>query len=147
MIIDDRLEFCDNVTLTTGTGTSLQGDVVNIESSRDIGMGQPLYLVIQLTAAVTSGGAATVNFRLASDAAAAIATDGTETDHMSTGAIGKADLTLGKRFVLPLAMGNSYEQYVGLLITTATAALTAGAIDAFVTVDPTGWTAQPDAVN
>ena len=49
MIIDERLEFCDATTLTTGTGTSLQGDVIDIGSERNIGMGQPLYLVIQLS--------------------------------------------------------------------------------------------------
>ncbi len=147
MIIDERLEFCDNVTLTAGTGSNLQGDVIDIESSRDIGMGQPLYWVIQVTTAVTSGGSATCNFKLASDAAAAIATDGSETTHVETGAIAKADLVAGYRKVIPLPMSGAFEQYVGVILTTATASLTAGAIDSFLTIDPAGWTAQPDATN
>jgi hypothetical protein len=147
MIIDERLEFCDAHTLTTATGTSLQGDVINIESARDIGMGQPLYWVIQVAAAVTSGGSATVNFTLASDAAAAIAVDGSETKHVETGAIAKAALVAGYRKVIPLPMSGDFEQYVGVTITTAAAALTAGAIDSFITFDPVGWSAQPDAAN
>ena len=147
MIIDERLEFCDATTLTTGTGTSLQGDVIDIDSERNIGMGQPLYLIIQMTTAVTSSGSATVDFHLVSDSVAAIATDGTETKHMSTGPVAKADLVAGKRFVMPIPMGKAYEQFVGVQITTAAAALTAGAMDAFLTYDPSGWTAYPDATN
>ena len=140
MIIDERLEFCDNVTLTTATGTALQGDVINIENSRDIGMGQPLYWIIQVSTAVTSGGSATCNFTLASDATAAI-------KHVETGAIAKADLVAGYRKVIPLPMSGKFEQFVGVNLTTAAAALTAGAIDSFITYDPAGWTAQPDAAN
>jgi len=147
MIIDERLEFCDNVTLTTATGTALQGDVINIENSRDIGMGQPLYWIIQVSTAVTSGGSATCNFTLASDATAAIASDGSETKHVETGAIAKADLVAGYRKVIPLPMSGKFEQFVGVNLTTAAAALTAGAIDSFITYDPAGWTAQPDAAN
>ena len=57
-IIDERLEFCDATALSTsGTGLALVGDVVdNTTTSSDLGMGEPLYLIIQVTTAVTSGG-------------------------------------------------------------------------------------------
>ena len=147
MIFDDRLEFVDNTALTTATGTNLQGDVIDITSSRDWGMGEPLYLVIQFTEAVTSGGSATVQFKLLSDAAAAIATDGTATQHADTGALAKTVCTLGHRIILPIGVGVTFERFVGITLTTATATLTAGKIDAFLTKDPVGWTAYADATN
>tara|TARA_R110002051_G_scaffold53051_1_gene100298 strand:- start:990 stop:1439 length:450 start_codon:yes stop_codon:yes gene_type:complete len=149
MIMDERLEFADATALdTSGTDTDLIGDVIDLGSTTsDIGNGQPIYLVIQVSTAVTSGGAATVDFKLLSDAAAAIAVDGTATQHFSSGAIGKATLIAGYTVAvvaLPIA---TYERYLGVATTTAAAALTAGNINAFLTYDPVGWTALPDATN
>ena len=92
MIMDERLEFADATALdTSGTDTDLVGDVIDLGSTTsDIGNGQPIYLVIQVDTAVTSGGSATVDFKLLSDAAAAIAVDGTATQHFASGAIAKA---------------------------------------------------------
>lgn len=152
MILDERLEFCDAVALNTGAaGTYLLGDVIDLQlaAGGDIGAGQPLYLVIGVDTTATSGGAATANFTLASDAQAAIATDGSATIHATTGPIPVAQLTAGRRyFVIPLPMeGNTYERYLGILQTTAVAAFTAGKINAFITLDPTGSKAYPDAPN
>tara|TARA_Y100000389_G_scaffold30996_1_gene26210 strand:+ start:9516 stop:9971 length:456 start_codon:yes stop_codon:yes gene_type:complete len=149
-IIDERLEFCDATALSTsGTGLALVGDVVDITSaSSDLGMGEALYLVIQVTTAVTSGGSATVNFKLASDAAAGIAVDGSATVHNVTADIPKATLTAGHRIVMPLSSGTTkYERFIGIIQDVGSAALTAGAIDAFISKDPIGWTAYPDATN
>jgi hypothetical protein len=148
MILDERLELSDAGTLATATGTALHGDVIDFGGDQ-IGDGEPMYLVIQVTTAVTSAGAATVKFELASDAAAAIATDGSATVHAATEAIGKASLVAGYTRVIPLppAAGNSYERYVGVLTTVGTAALTAGAVNAFLTKDVARWQAYADASN
>lgn len=140
MILDERTEFCDATALNTGgAGSYLIGDVIDTGSVvRDLGRGHDLYFVVQVTTAVTSAGAATVQFHLASDAQAAIATDGTASYHISSGAIGKATLVAGYRVLeqtLPNA-GTAYERYLGVLQTTAVAALTAGAVDAFLTLKP-----------
>lgn len=148
MILDERLEFADATALPTATGRGLVGDVIDLQQARDIGNGQPVYLYIQVTTAVTSAGAATVSFELASDAAAAIATDGSATEHITTEAIGKATLVAGYTRVIPLPLEDpDYEQYVGLISNVGTAALTAGAINAGLTLDPHGWQAYPDATN
>lgn len=150
MILDERNEFCDATALNTGAaGSYLLGDVIDLGAvPGDIGNGQPLYLVIQVDTAATSGGSATGNFTLASDAQAAIATDGSATVHSTTGAIAVAALTAGRTFCIPVPnIGNTYERYLGILQTTAVAAFTAGKINAFLTLDPTGWRAYPDAVN
>ena len=149
MIMDERLEFADATALdTSGTDTDLIGDVIDLGSvTSDIGNGQPVYLVIQVDTAVTSAGSATVDFKLASDAQAAIAVDGSATVHYSSGAIGKATLVAGYTVVVVALPIQTYERYLGIITTTGTAAVTAGKINAFLTYDPVGWTALPDAVN
>ena len=148
MIMDERLEFADATALdTSGTDTDLIGDVIDLGAASDVGNGQPIYLVIQVDTTVTSAGAATVAFKLASDAQAAIATDGSATVHYSSDAVAKATLVAGYTVVVVALPIQSYERYLGILTTTGTAALTAGKINAFLTYDPVGWTALPDAVN
>jgi len=152
MILDEKLEFCDAEALDTADqDTDIVGDVVDlVATAPEVGIGETLYLVIQVSTAVTSAGAATVQFQLASDAAAAIATDGSASVHWDSGAVGKASLTAGKTYVVPLPPNggaNAYERYLGILATVGTANLTAGAINAFLTKDPALWSAKADAVN
>jgi len=152
MIMDETLEFADAVALdTSGTDTDLIGDVIDLGVARDIANGQPLYLVVQIDTAVTSGGSATVQFSLASDAVAAIATDGNQTIHYLSDAFPVASLTQGFSIVVPLPMGGAvstgYERYLGFQTVTGTAALTAGKVNAFLTIDPHGWTSYADANN
>lgn len=148
MILDERNEFCDATALPTATGLSNVGDVIDLGAARDLGNGEPLYLVIQVTTAVTSAGAATVSFTLASDASETIATDGSATTHTATAAIGKASLIAGYTLVMPLPSdgSNAWERYVGVQSNVGTAALTAGAINAFLTTTPQTWKAYPDAI-
>ncbi len=138
MILDERGEFCDATALNTGAaGSYLIGDVIDLTVARDIGQGEEVWFVVQVTTAVTSAGAATVVFSLASDAQAAIATDGSASVHFASAAIGKATLVAGYQAVatrIP-AEGTAYERYLGVLQTTAVAALTAGAVNAFLTHD------------
>lgn len=149
MIMDERLEFADATALdTSGTDTDLIGDVIDLGSvTSDVGNGQPIYLVIQVDTAVTSGGSATVDFKLVSDAAAAIAVDGTATQHFASGAVGKATLVAGYTVAVVALPIGTYERFLGIITTTAAAAVTAGKINAFLTYDPVGWTALPDAVS
>jgi len=139
MILDERTEFCDATSLNTGgAGSYLIGDVIDSGSVvRDLGRGgRPIYFVVTVSTSVTSAGSATVQFHLASDAQAAIATDGTASYHLSSGAIAKATLVAGYNVIaaaVPMA-GTAYERYLGVLQTTAVAALTAGAVDAFLTL-------------
>lgn len=149
MIHDERTEFADATALdTNGTGLVLVGDVIDLGVARNIGAGKPpLYLVIEIDTALTSDGAATCGFVLASDAQAAIAVDGSATEHARTALIGKATLVAGYKFVLPLpGEGPAYERYLGILQNVGTAALTAGKINAFLTADPKQYKAYADAI-
>jgi hypothetical protein len=153
MILDEYGEFCDATALNTGAAASyLVGDVIDlgaVTNNQDIGSGEDLYLVIQVDTTATSGGSATGQFHLASDAQAAIAVDGTASYHFSTAAIAVATLVAGYQIaVVRLPNANpKYERYLGILQTTAVAAFTAGKINAFLTKNVPNTRAYPDAVN
>jgi len=154
MIMDTLTQFCDADSVANAAGTDLIGDVVDLETIRDIGKGHPpLYLVIQCQTSIITGGAAgTIKFALASDDAAAIATDGSATIHFETDTFvtdgdDANELDAGAIIaIVPLPWGSlrSYERYLGILATVGTTTVTAGAIDAFLTLNPQGWVALAD---
>lgn len=150
MILDERTEFCDAQALNLGAAASyLIGDVMDLGVARDIGNGADgLYLIGQVDTTATSGGAATGQFHLASDAQAAIAVDGSASYHFSTAAIAVATLVAGYVICavkLP-SEGVAYERYLGILQTTAVAAFTAGKVNFFLTPDLAKWKAYADAI-
>lgn len=142
MILDKRNEFCDAVALNTGgAGTYLVGDQIDLGAARDMGNGEPMYLVITVDTLPTSGGSATAQFQLASDASASIATNGTATVHLETKAFAISEMAAGTMLAaiaLPLE-GVAYERYLGILQVTGTAAFTGGKINAFLTHDVAKW--------
>lgn len=148
MIIDSRGEMCSATALNTGAaGTYLIGSQIDLGvDGLDVGVGEDLYLVVQVTTTATSGGSATLQVKLASDASAAISTT-TSTVHYTSDAIAVADLVAGYRVAAVRLPSGTYERYLGILQVTGTAAFTAGNIDAFLTKDISAWTAYPDAVN
>lgn len=147
MIMDKRNEFCDATALNTGAaGTYLIGNVIDTGGD-GINFVDDLYLVIIVETTATSGGSATGQFHLASDAGASIATDGSATYHVSTTAIPVATLAAGYVVYKGKIPAGEYERYLGILQTTGTAAFTAGAIHAFLTPNVDAWKAFPDAAN
>lgn len=142
MILDERTEIADATAANTGVaGTYLIGDVIDTgiagssTVANDLGLGESLWFVVQVDTTFTSGGSATVAFHLASDAGASIATDGSASYHFSTSAIPVATLVAGYTIAAVRVPSGTYERYVGLLQTTAVAALTAGKVNAFFTND------------
>lgn len=149
MILDELCEFADATALSTAaTGRALVGDVMPLTVARDIGAAEPIYLVIQVDTSVTSGGAATVSLELSSDAQAAIAVDGTASVHFATKAFTIAQLVAGQVLaIIALPMeGVAYETFLGIVQNVATAALTAGKINAFLTRNPAKYKSYPDAL-
>ncbi len=153
MWIDERAEFCDATAISPAQdSTALLGDVMDLSVNRDVGQGHPMYLVFQVTTAFAGG--TSYQFHLASDSGAAISTDGSETRHFSTDVYTEAQMTAGFTAVWALPMGDTargedtagYERYLGILLTDVGSS-TGGAINAFLTPDPYGWTSYPDANN
>ena len=150
MWMDERTLFAEATALSTsGTGLQLVGNVIDLGNVRDIGASENIWLVILVTTAVTSGGAATVAFSLASDSTASVATDGSASVHWTGSAIGKATLVAGyevAKVMIPLEGETAYERYLGILANVGTAALTAGAVTAFLTTRPPVRKIYPNAV-
>eukprot|EP00919_Chromeraceae_sp_WS-2016_P011772 GHVR01027481.1.p2 GENE.GHVR01027481.1~~GHVR01027481.1.p2 ORF type:complete len:154 (+),score=24.50 GHVR01027481.1:76-537(+) len=153
MILDERTEFADATSVGTPNNTTVNvGDLIDLTTARDVGNGQPLYMIVQVTTAITSGGSAIVNFQLVSDATTTVAVDDTQTIHFRSDDFAVAGLVAGVTLVFALPTGTEgiadYERYLGFQVReTAGQALTAGNVNAFLTLDPSGWKSYPDATN
>lgn len=155
MILDERLEFADDVSVAATAGTALIGDVIDLGGDGIDGNSDGLYLVIQTGSEeiITGGNAGTLIFKLASDAQAAIATDGTATVHLVSATLVTDDsaansdaLNVGGQILVAELPRGTYERYLGILAITGTTTTTAGKINAFLTNDPPAWKAMPDAI-
>ena len=145
MILDKLNEFADATALNTGAaGGYLIGNQIDLGlNGRDVGNGEPLYLVIQVDTTITAGASGTVAFSLASDATAVIE-PAASTKHLTTPVFtvgtGIAAGTVLYTGAIP-AEGNVYEQFLGIVQTTGVAAVTAGAVSAFLVRDVAKWKA------
>jgi hypothetical protein len=149
MIFDERTEFADAAAIGMAAGNAIapNTDVIDLGASptlRDLGNGQPVYLVLQVDTTFV-GATATIQFQLASDSVAALTTS--KTIHYDTGAIAVATWVAGYTKVVALPVEAVYERYLGLWETVATATVTAGKINAFLTLNPSAYTNYPDATN
>ncbi len=150
MILDELTEFADAVSVAAAASTINVGDVIDLgATARDVGNGEPLYLVITVdTEIITGGTAGTINFKLVSDSTATPAVDGSATVHFQSrdfvtddAAANDAALNAGSTVVavaLPME-GQVYERYLGVQATIGTTTVTAGAINAFLTPDVARW--------
>lgn len=157
MILDERTEFADAVSVAAGAGCALIGDVIDLgATSRNIGDGEPLYLVITTDTEVITGGAAgTIQFDLVSDSLATLGAGVLAdcTTHFSTGSMVTDDAALndarlnaaGVIAAVALPHG-TYERYLGILCTIGTTTVTAGKINAFLTSDVAKWAAYANAI-
>lgn len=132
MILDDTLEFADALQ-AVGTGVSqIIGDYhdLGLPATRDLGIGEPTWFVVQVTTAYSGGTSAAFEFR--SSTATAL-TGGTTTSHIQTGAIAVASLTAGTTLAYRLPLG-TYQRYIGAWLVTV-GAVAAGNVNVFLTKD------------
>lgn len=146
MILDAQNKFSDPQTVTTGTDTGLVSEhTIDLGAARDIGNGRPVYVVVVVTTAFTSAGSnEPLYVDLITDGDAAL---GSPTVLQRLGTIPAASAA-GTKMVGVIAPGYTYEQYIGLKYTTGGdgTALTAGAVEAFLTLNPDLATAYADSV-
>lgn len=139
MYVDKQAEFSDSQVVTaTAVSTNIYdlfpvGNAVNTNDVRDIGVGEDVYLVVQVDATATAAGAATVTITLESSSTADLAT--TPTVHYSTAANALANLTGGKTLVAIKLPADAYKRYIGVRYTVGTGPLTAGSFSAFFAKD------------
>ena len=157
MILDERTEFADAVDIAAVAGTANIGDVIDSSVVRDLGNGRPVYLHILVdTEIITGGSAGTIQFQLVSDSIAVPAVDGSQTIHAISeefvtddAAANDSELNAGGRpFVVALPLeGPEYERYLGVQAVIGTTTVTVGVVNAFLTLDPSGWKSHADANN
>lgn len=119
--------------LSQVVGTYNSESIVDLGTARDIGEGEPLYIVFTVTEAFV-GATATVAMNCVVSAAAALTTP---TSVGSIAATAVASLTLGAQFVVrinPLVASLGL-RYLGVIYTIATATTTAGTMTAHVVKD------------
>lgn len=170
MIQDKLAIFGSAFSVAVAASTVNLTDVYDLQSStRGMGNGQPIYLVISVhTAIVTGGSAGTLQFRVVSDDTASPSTTTCSVHVYSPIYVTDDDPTIpaGTQLfhtALPICndyvsksvagvyvttgQGAPYERYVGIQAIIGTTTITAGAVDAFLTYDPHGWRALPDGTN
>ena len=151
MILDTSLLMCNATAAFAAAGTALVGNQIQFGTlatmKNPLRGSQDLFLVLTITTAFV-GATATIDVQLASDDTAAIATNGTATGHWRTQPQAVATMTAGRRWIVPMPWDPDPEAFLGILVTTATATTTAGAITAELMIGaPQDWVALPDAVN
>lgn len=135
------LESVSNFALPLGsTGAFFSTDVAEVDPVVQSIEGEGLSFGVQISDDVTSDGAASVEFVLASDSTGNIPTDGSAARHFSTGPIPVASLVRGAEFGVALSPG-PFEKYIGLFCRVTGAALTGGRFNASITPSPASWTA------
>lgn len=153
MILDSRLEFADAVSVAGSAGTALIGNVIDTNGvGGNMSTSENLYCVIQAATEIATGGSGgTFNVKLATDAQAAIATDGSATvlytsKSFTTGASGSSIDAGTLLAVIEIPM-MEHERYMGVLATIGTTTVTTGSINAFLTSDVARWKAYADGQN
>jgi hypothetical protein len=149
MILDENLLFGYKTALSTAApATSKYGkalDLLNINLDR--GEGWPFYFCAFVNVAATSGGAATLALALTHADNEDLTTNPVNLYLSPTFAL--ADLTpAGKLlFMVALPKGVLYKRWLGVRQIVGAHALTAGALNVFLTPDPDNWRAYAEGAN
>lgn len=140
-IMDYFNEFSDAQAVTS---TAISTNVIDLgpttdNATRDIGTGEPLYLVVRTnTAATDSGSDATLTVSLESDTAEAL--NSAAVVHYTTGALTFATFSVAGAVLACVRLpAGDYKRYLGVRYTVASGPLTAGKFDAFLTHDVDKW--------
>lgn len=140
-IMDYFNEFSDAQAVTS---TAISTNVIDLgpvtdNATRDLGIGDPLWLVIQTNTACTDAGDdATVAFTLETADNEALSSNAVV--HYTTGALAFAVYKdAGTTVVCVRLPSGNYKRYMGVRYTVASGPLTAGKFDAFLTHDVQKW--------
>ena len=146
MILDSRNVFASATSAILNNTNAKIGDVfsrgADVNTLVDLGAGETVYFVVQVTTAFVGGTSA--QFDLVSDSEEPLTTS--KTTHCTTGAIGVSTLVAGYTKAIPLPPDKTYELYLGAWETTV-GNVTGGAVNIFLSKDIRRWRPYVDAVN
>lgn len=145
MILDNTNTFAAATSANLNNTNQKFGDDLNrgasVNTLVDIGAGETVYFVVQVT--TTFSGGTSAQFDLVSDSTAALTAG--KTTHCSTGAIGVATLVAGYTVAIPLPPNKTYQKFLGVWETTV--GNVTGAVNIFLAKDIKRWRPYVDAVN
>lgn len=125
MILDKLLMFSEAQAVTATAASTDTIDLGPIKGTvRDIGVGAPLELFVNVNTTATAAGAATVNFQLQTSA-----DNSSWTTLVASGDQALAALTAGKR-IFSVKVPSGVQRYLRVNYTVGTGPLTAGAFTA-----------------
>ena len=127
MILDDFNIMSDDQEETT-VDTHVSDQTIDLSAAKRGGRGNPVRIRVRVRDAVTSDGAATVQFKIET---CAESTFSSATELYDSGAIGKATLVAGY-MVFDGYVPGTVLRYLRVTYTIADAALTAGSFDAAI---------------
>tara|TARA_R110000851_G_scaffold287513_1_gene441503 strand:- start:11278 stop:11718 length:441 start_codon:yes stop_codon:yes gene_type:complete len=130
---------------TGNTGTSVVGDVVDTgDVVRDLGAGQPIYLIANVDTAIAAGAGGTYQVVLTHADDAALTTNA-ENIVTSVAIDAAAGIEAGTRLITVALPSVNYKRYLGVREIVAGANTTAGKINAFLTLDANSYKAYAQA--
>lgn len=143
MLIDTRSTFAWEEDFFGAAGSAKIGEAMDLTAHpTDMGEGYPLYLVVQISTAMTGGTSVAFNLVTADNAALS---SGDEV-LLSSAVIAQASATAGTlALVVPLPKAE-YKRYLGVTATRLGTS-TAGAVSAFLVQDPPNWRPYPEGLN
>lgn len=139
MIMDQELLFSDNQSITAEADAT---NVIDLETARNIGVGEDLYIALTVTETFDDGSDnSTLTVSLVTDDNEAMSSDAT----IQTLVVLPATCAAGTQyfFKLPVAVLEAYQRYITLHYTPANGDLSAGKITAGIVKDIQKWTAYP----
>lgn len=145
MLIDERTTFAWDIALpgiAGSAGTAKIGDAIDLSVASNMGEGYPMYLVISVGTTFAGGTTAAFNLVTADNEALSTA----PVTLLSSGAIATANLPAGALAIVIAIPKAAYKRWLGLTVTEV-GDYTAGAIKAFLTLDPPAWRAYPEGMN
>lgn len=122
------------------TATAVSQDKLDrVKGGRDIGVGDPTYVVVEVTEDITTATSGSVQVTLETDDTEAMSSP---TNILTVGTLTAGSAPKGTILLVPLPPRLAYEQFFQLRY-TVTGSVSTGKVSAYLTQDPDLWKAYP----